>query len=76
MAIFIYYIGPHLDGMSPANNKTLAKLGVEYKDNKDIGSYEDFFEITPQGMPFNISEYGAWIADTRESEAGKAFNEE
>ena len=60
------------------NKNLLNELEVDFTemDEKSIGSYEGFFEMTPQGMPFNISEYGTWIADTRESKAGQVFLEE
>ena len=78
LAIAIYYIGPLLDGLNGANKKTLKLLNVENKKpvGSPIGAYEDVYEITPQGMPFNLGEYGAWIADTRESQAGKDFIQE
>ena len=40
---------------------------------KGVGTYEDFFELTKHGEAINLNEYAAWIADTRDSEAYKAY---
>ena len=51
LAIAIYYIGPLLDGLNVANKKTLREYGVinDKPKNNLIGTYEDFYEMTPQG---------------------------
>ena len=51
LAIAIYYIGPLLDGLNVANKRTLGEYGVTNVKPKNnlIGTYEDFYEMTPQG---------------------------
>ena len=66
LALMIINIGNRIDPFAAPHKPLLAALGVE-PTGKNIGDYDDFYELTKDGDVLNLNEYAAYIADTRET---------
>ena len=65
LAIFIINIGHVIDPLNPRHKHLCNEIGLE-ATKKEIGAYEDFYELTCDGEPLNLNEIGMDIVDTRE----------
>ena len=63
-AVAIVSVGHRLDPSTPKHRALLEAVGAPASSN-EVGALEGFYELTCDGEPLNLNEYGTWIADPR-----------